>query len=145
MRKCSLLFVALSLSFLSLYAHVGSPDVAMEGMAGPFHVLVNIKPPDVIPGTANVTVFVQNGAGVTVATQPIYFYSGRNGAPSADLLQPVSGQPGQFKGIVWMMTDGSSSILLTLDGSLGKGELVVPILAVSTAQKKFPPVTGYSL
>ncbi len=117
----------------------------MEGMAGPYHLLVNIKPPDVIPGTATVTVFVQNGEGTSVSTQPIYFYSGRNGAPSADLLQPVAGQPGQFKGIVWLMTDGSSSILLTLDGSLGKGELVVPIVAVSTAQKKFPPVTGYSL
>jgi hypothetical protein len=145
MRKCLLLFSVLCLSFLSLYAHVGSPDVAMEGMAGPYHVLVNVKPPDVIPGTATVTVYVQNGAGTRVFTQPIYYYSGRNGAPSADPLQPVAGQSGQFKGIVWMMTDGSSSILLSLDGSLGKGELVVPILAVSTAQKKFPAITGYSL
>jgi hypothetical protein len=145
MKRCLLLSAALWGSFLSVYAHVGSPDVAMEGMAGPYHVLVNIKPPDVIPGTASVTIFVQNGAGIRVFTQPIYFFSGRNGAPSADALQPVAGQPGQFQGIVWMMTDGSSSILLTLEGSLGKGELVVPIVAISTAQKKLPLVTGYSL
>lgn len=145
MKRCLLLFAVLALPFTCLYAHVGSPDVAVEGMAGPYHLLVSIKPPDVIPGTATVTVFVQNGAGMNVYTQPIYFYSGRNGAPSADRLQPVAGQPGQFKGIVWMMTDGSSSILLSVTGSLGNGELVVPIVAMSTAQKKFPVVTGYSL
>jgi hypothetical protein len=145
MKRCFLLFAVLALPFVNLYAHVGSPDVAMEGMAGPYHLLVSIKPPDVIPGTATVLVFIQNGEGTNVYTQPIYFYSGRNGAPSADRLQPVAGQPGQFKGIVWMMTDGSSSILLSVTGSLGKGEMVVPIVAMSTAQKKFPVITGYSL
>jgi hypothetical protein len=145
MKRCLLLLAALALSTTGLYAHVGSPDIALEGMAGPYHLLVSIKPPDVIPGTATVTVFIQNGEGTNVYTQPIYFYSGRNGAPSADRLQPVAGQPGQYKGIVWMMTDGSSSILLSVTGSLGKGELVVPVIAMSTAQKKFPVVTGYSL
>ncbi len=145
MKRCLSLFVALALPFLSLYAHVGSPDVAMEGMAGPYHLLVNIKPPDVIPGTATVTVYIQNGVGTNVYTQPIYFYSGKNGAPSADQLQPVAGQPGQFSGTVWLMTDGSSSILLRITGSLGIGEMVAPIVAISTAQKKLPPVIGYSL
>src|ERR1700733_11808164 len=143
MKRSLLLLAILALPFLPLYAHVGSPDVSMEGMAGPYHLLVNIKPPDVIPGTATVTVFVQNGEGTNVYTQPIYFYSGRNGAPSADRLQPVADQAGQFKGIVWLMTDGSSSILLSVSGSLGKGEIVIPIVAISTAQKKLPPITGY--
>jgi len=75
-----------------LYAHVGSPDVALEGTAGPYRLLVSVKPPDVIPGTAQVTVYLLNGGGVTVTAQPIYFYSGRTGAPSADALQPVAGQ-----------------------------------------------------
>lgn len=77
--------------------------------------------------------------------QPIFFYSGRNGAPSPDLLAAVAGQPGQYKGIVWLMNDGSSSILLHVSGSLGSGDLVVPIMAVSTAQKKLPAATGYIL
>ena len=128
-----------------LFAHVGSPDVSMEGAAGPYHLLVSIKPPDVIPGTAQVTVFIQNGGAVTLSAQPIFFYSGRNGAPSPDPLPAVAGQPGQYKGIVWLMNDGSSSILLRVSGPLGSGELVVPLVAVSTAQKKLPASTGYIL
>lgn len=127
------------------FAHVGSPDVAMEGMAGPYHLLVSIRPPDVIPGTAIVTVYLQDGVGVSVSAQPIYFYSGRKGAPSADLLQPVARVRGQYTGIVWLMDYGSSSVLLHVSGSLGAGDLVVPVVAISTAQKKLPAGTSYSL
>lgn len=140
-----LLLLILVIKISAGYAHVGSPDVAMEGMAGPYHLLVSIIPPDVIPGTATVTIYIQNGTAVSVAAQPVYFYSGMNGAPSADLLPAVAGQPGQFKGIVWLMNEGSSSILLSLNGSLGKGELVVPVVAISTAEKKLPAATGYLL
>src|ERR1700754_4659061 len=92
------------LAFISgrLFAHVGSPDVSMEGVAGPYHLLVSVKPPDVIPGTATVTVYVQGGGAITVSAQPIFFYSGRNGAPSPDAIPAVAGQPGQYKGIVWL-------------------------------------------
>ncbi|MBS1661939.1 MAG: hypothetical protein JST68_12905 [Bacteroidetes bacterium] len=144
MKKTLLLLVLLAGMCRPLFAHVGSPDVALEGMAGPYRLLVSVKPPDVIPGTAQVTVYLQSG-GVTVSAQPIYFYSGSRGAPSADPLQAVAGQPGQFKGQVWLMNDGSSSILIHVEGAAGKGDLVVPIVAVSTAQKKLPVMTGYTL
>jgi len=145
MKKCLWLLVLLAMTGTLTFAHVGNPDVSMEGAAGPYRLLVSVKPPDVIPGTAQVTVFVQNGGAVTVSAQPIFFYSGRNGAPSPDLLAAAAGQPGQYKGIVWLMNDGSSSILLRVSGSLGSGDLVVPIVAVSTAQKKLPAATGYIL
>ncbi len=146
MKQMQALLLALLLTAgLPLYAHIGSPDVAMEGMAGPYHVLVSIRPPDVIPGTAQVIVYIDNGAGVTVTVQPIYYFSGRQGAPSADALTPVEGATGQFKGIVWMMNDGSSSVVLHVTGAHGQGELVVPIVAISTAQKKLPASTGYVL
>jgi hypothetical protein len=145
MRSILWLLVLLAGGSYPLYAHVGSPDVALEGTAGPYRILVSVKPPDVIPGTAQVTVFLLNGGPVMVTAQPIYFYSGRTGAPSADVLQPVAGQPGQYKGIVWLMTDGSSSILLHISGGLGGGELVAPVMAVSTAQKQLPAGTGYVL
>jgi hypothetical protein len=145
MRSILWLLVLLAGSSYPLSAHVGSPDVALEGAAGPYRLLVSVKPPDVIPGTAQVTVFLLNGGPVSVTAQPIYFYSGRTGAPSADVLQPVAGQPGQYKGIVWLMTDGSSGILLHIGGALGSGELVAPVMAVSTAQKQLPAGTGYVL
>ena len=148
MKHITLLLTVAILFAYPVRAHVGSPNVAMEGAAGPYHLMVSVKPPDVIPGTALITVYLDNAgvsAGVSVSAQPIYFYSGRNGAPSADPLQPVAGQPGQFTGKVWLMSDGSSSILLQVKGGLGKGELVVPIVAVSTAEKKLPATTGYVL
>jgi hypothetical protein len=50
------LFALLCASILSpsLFAHVGSPDVFFQGKAGPYSVLVAIRPPDVIPGVAQV-------------------------------------------------------------------------------------------
>ncbi|HEY4335479.1 MAG TPA: hypothetical protein VGM89_06265, partial [Puia sp.] len=145
MKKIFGLLVLLAISGGVSFAHVGNPDVSMEGTAGPYRLLVSVKPPDVIPGTAQITLFVQNGGVVSVSAQPIFFYSGRNGAPSPDPLAAVAGQPGQYKGIVWLMNDGSSSILLHVSGPLGNGDLVVPIVAVSTAQKKLPAATGYFL
>ncbi|HVU57232.1 MAG TPA: hypothetical protein VHD83_19355 [Puia sp.] len=126
-------------------AHVGSPDVAMEGVAGPYHLLVSIRPPDVIPGTARVTVYLQNGTNATITTQPVYYLSGRLGAPPAEVLQSVAGSPGAYTGIVWLMEHGSSSVLLHVKGGKGEGELVVPIVAISTAEKKLPAATGISL
>lgn len=145
MKRILLLAVAATAFSYPALSHVGSPGVAMEGMAGPYHLMVSVRPPDVIPGTAVVTVYLDNPGGVSIAAQPVYFISGREGAPAADLLQPVAGQPGQFSGKVWLMTSGSSGILLQVQGPAGKGELVVPIVAVSTAEKKLPVVTSYIL
>ena len=58
MRALFWLLVLLTGISFSVYAHVGSPDVALEGTAGPYRVLVSVKPPDVIPGTAQVTVYL---------------------------------------------------------------------------------------
>jgi hypothetical protein len=43
------------------------------------------------------------------------------------------------------MTEGSSSILLHVSGPQGSGEIVAPVMAVSTAQKNLPAGTGYVL
>ena len=40
----------------AVLAHVGSPDIFYEGDAGPYHLLVAIRPPVVIPGIAEVEV-----------------------------------------------------------------------------------------
>ena len=39
-----------------LGAHVGSPDVFYEGMAGPYRLLVTIRPPQVVPGVAEIEI-----------------------------------------------------------------------------------------
>ena len=39
-----------------LAAHVGSPDVFFEGDAGPYKLLVTIRPPQVVPGMAEIEI-----------------------------------------------------------------------------------------
>lgn len=144
MKKSIILWVLL-LSTLTVSAHVGSSGVLFQGNAGAYRVLVNIQPPDVIPGTAQITVFVESGMAASVMARPIYFRSGDEGAPTADAMEPVAGQSGQFQGIVWLMENGSSSIQIDLDGGSGKGQLIVPIMAVSTAEREMPAALGWTL
>src|SRR5690242_10717893 len=40
----------------SLHAHIGSPAVFFEGQAGPYGLRVVVRPPEVIPGLAEVSV-----------------------------------------------------------------------------------------
>ncbi|NBB21079.1 hypothetical protein GVN20_17055 [Runella sp. CRIBMP] len=137
-------------SFCLLYsiasmAHVGSAGVLFQGQAGAYRVLVSLQPPDVIPGTAQVTVYMESGNVTSVLARPIYFRTGDKGAPSSDVISPVPNQTGQFQGIVWLMAGGASSVQITLDGDDGKKELIVPIVAVSTAQRDMPAGLGVML
>lgn len=143
--KRVLFYYFLALLPFTAQAHVGSSGVMLQGMAGEYRILVNIQPPDVIPGTANVTVYVENGGATHVQARPIYFRSGDEGAPTYDVLQPVAGQTGQFQGIVWLMESGSSSVQLDIDGDKGKGEFMVPVVAVSTAERDLPPGLSWTL
>jgi len=144
MRKLIYLILFLALH-ASSYAHVGSPGVQMQGMAGPYKILVNVQPPEVIPGTARITVFVENENASKVFGRPIYFRSGSQGAPSSDELARVPGQNSQFQGDVWFMEGGSSSVQLQINGDKGKGEFIVPVVAISTAQEVMPNGLGLGL
>jgi hypothetical protein len=117
----------------------------MQGKAGAYQLTVNVMPPDVIPGVAKVTVYVQGEALSSVHARAIYYRTGDEGAPKPDALLPVAGQPGQFAGEVWMMVSGSSSVQLMVEGDKGKGEMIVPVVAASTATRSLPASTGYML
>jgi hypothetical protein len=115
-------------------AHVGSPDIFFEGHAGPYRVLVSIRPPDVVPGTAHVQVRAE--AGVTrVALRPLYFQTGRDGAPRADEAMRAPGDERLFSGQVWLMEFGSSSVDLEVQGGRGSGHVVVPVPALATSRR----------
>ena len=47
-------FLALVAIPVTAHAHVGSPDVYFEGAAGPYRVLVTVRPPTAVPGIAEV-------------------------------------------------------------------------------------------
>ena len=146
LREWSVLALSLFLSFaLSPLAegHVGSSGVVVQKQAGKYQLLISVQPPDVVPGTAKVTVFVEQGRASSVGGRPIYFQSGDEGAPTYDVLTPVD--QNRYEGDLWLMESGSSSVELTIDGPDGKQQVVVPVVAVATALRDMPPGTGWGL
>lgn len=146
LREWLVLSLSLFLSFaLSPLAegHVGSSGVVVQKQAGNYQLLISVQPPDVVPGTAKVTVFVEQGRASSIGARPIYFESGDEGAPTYDVLTPV-GQ-NRYEADLWLMESGSSSIELTIDGPDGKQQVVVPVVAVATALRDMPPGTGWGL
>ncbi len=146
MQKYFLVFYLIILSLahsIIAVAHVGSSGVVVQKKVGNYQLLISVQPPDVVPGTAKVTVFVEQGRASSVGGRPIYFQSGDEGAPTYDVLTPVD--QNRFEGDLWLMDSGSSSIELTIDGADGKQQVVVPVVAVATALRDMPPGTGWGL
>lgn len=55
-RRLFMLTVCLLGAAIPVLAHVGSPDVFYEGDAGPYHLFVTVRMPQVIPGVAEIQV-----------------------------------------------------------------------------------------
>lgn len=142
-KRISLFFACLV--WLTLYAHVGSPEVVMQGSAGPYKLLVSIRPPDVIPGIARVKVYTQGHNISSVSLRAVYYRTGDEGAPEGDEMRTVKGQPGQYTGETWFMNGGSSSVQIKIEGGRGEGEIIVPVVAIATAKKNLPASTGLIL
>ncbi len=107
--------------------------------------MVNVNPPDVIPGTATTSVYIDNQQVYHVYLQPVYWYAGDKGSPKADEALPVKGTAGQYQGLVWLMQSGVASMRVTVDGPLGKGSAIIPVMAVSTAQRTMPASLDWGL
>jgi hypothetical protein len=144
MRKLFLVTVLLCLSFLA-DSHIGSPGVTFEGKAGAYGLLVLITPPDVIPGTAVINIYTKGTGLESIWAKPIYWYAGSKGTPSADEMKPVPNEPGHYQGLVWLMDSGTSSIHLEVKGTSGIGQILVPVMAISTTQKVMPASLGWIL
>jgi hypothetical protein len=109
-------------------AHVGSPDVYLEGAAGPYHLLVTIRPPAMVPGIAQVQVSVTSGTVSAISVTPVYVNGKDQGLPPAsDTLQPSAVDPQRFTGKVWLMESGSWEVRLEVAGAQGIGKLAVPV------------------
>ncbi len=136
---CLVLFISCYLT----HAHVGSPSVIYEGMAGKYKVLVNILPPEVIPGIAKVSVIIESGEIQKITLFPVYWYAGEKGAPKVDEALPT--QSNTYEGQVWLMELGTTSIAVEIEGSLGKEKVIVPLVAISTAKKTMEASLGWIL
>ncbi|PSL01493.1 hypothetical protein [Cecembia rubra] len=129
-----------------LSGHVGSPGVIFEGLLGPYRVLANINPPDVVPGTATVTVIIpEHPESINLEARPVYWSAGLKGTPKADPLFPVPGELGKYEGELWFMEGGASSVQLIMTVGGETFEAIIPVMAVPTAQKDMPFELGLVL
>jgi hypothetical protein len=118
-------------------AHVGSPNVFVDGMAGEYAVRVVVRPPQVIPGLAEITVRITDstaGAVRRVTVRPVYWLTGTGGSPRADEAVRVPGPEPLYQGHLWFMRGGSYSVYVTVEGARGAGTVTVPVGAVATGQ-----------
>ncbi len=130
MRKILRAAALLGLAAAAAGAHVGSPDVFLEGQAGRFPITVVVRPPGVVPGIAQVEVLLGAGANPNdvraVRIQPVTYATRDLGAPVPDTLRRSPSDPRFFTGEVWFMASGSYNIRVMVDAAAGGGELNVP-------------------
>lgn len=122
-------------------AHVGSPDVFFTGKAGPYDLRVTIRPPEVVPGIARVT--VRAPAGVrAVSIRPVFWRAGSRGAPAADETRRLEGESHTFQGSLWLMARGAYSVDVIVDGPRGIANVLVPVASVATGRLAMGPGLG---
>jgi hypothetical protein len=127
-----LLVVALPLS-----AHVGSPDVFYEGTAGPYHLFVTVRMPQVIPGIAEIEIRSESSDVKTIQVVPLRLTGQGSKFPATpDLAQPSKEDPQFFTASLWLMEFGALQVRILADGAKGKAELSVPVPCF--AQRSLP-------
>ena len=116
-------------------AHVGSPNVIVDGMAGPYAVRVVVRPPQVVPGVAEVTVRASGIGAADVArvhVRPIFWSTGAKGSPRGDDAARLDAPEPTFAARLWLMRSGAWLVRVELHGARGAGAIDVPVGAVAT-------------
>ena len=109
-------------------AHVGSPDVFLEAMAGPYRLLVTVRPPKAIPGVADVDILTTSDdvREVHIVPTPLVGLAAKF-SPVPDRAVRSDQDPRLFTGHLWLMSAGAWKIGVTVDGERGPGTLSVPV------------------
>jgi len=131
---------------VSLSAHVGSPDVFFQGKAGPYPLLVAIRPPDVIPGIARIEVraLSPDVREIQLTPTPMTGIAATH-PPVADIAQRSATDSQFFEGSLWLMSAGSWEVHIRAIGANGEGELPVPVPAVALRIKPMQRGVSYLL
>src|SRR6266849_1904417 len=117
---------------LTVCAHVGSPDVYFEGDAGPYHLFVTVRVPQVIPGVAEIQILCATSDVRGIQIVPMRLSgAGSNLPPTPDLADRSKEDPKFFTGSLWLMESGALKVRVSVDGVKGKGELSVPVPAAA--------------
>jgi len=131
MRKLVLVLFVL-LAPLAGSAHVNSPDIYYDGYAGPYHLLVTVRPPAVVPGIAQIQIRSAGSDVEKIEILPMRMIGpGAKLAPTADVAEHSAADLQLFTGKLWIMSRGSWKIQIKAQGTKGQGEMAVPLPAVS--------------
>src|SRR6202521_2004867 len=132
-----LTFLLVLVSAVPSSAHVGSPDVFLEGNAGPYKLFVTVRVPQVIPGIAEIEIRSESNDVSEIRIAPMQLTGpGSQYAPVAESAQRSKDDPQFFRGSLWLMEFGSLQVRIEADGAGGRGWLGVPIPAI--AQRTLP-------
>lgn len=138
----TLVIVTASLAF----GHVGSPNVYFEGDAGPYHLLITVNPPAMVPGVAQVQARVTSGSVDIINIAPVYVNGKDQGLPpSADAMLRSAGDLRSFMGQVWLMESGAWEIRAEVRGPQGIGKVSVPVPAYARRILPLPRDLGMLL
>jgi len=134
--KRVLQFICILLLPLVCVAHVNSPDVFYDGYAGPYHLLVTLRPPVVVPGVAQVQIRSVSNDVNEIKILPLRMIGvGAKMAPLPDPAKRSKDDPQLFTGSLWIMVRGSWKVQVQASGSKGTAQLDVPLPAVSTSSQ----------
>jgi hypothetical protein len=138
--------VLLSLFAAAAQAHVGSPDVFLEGAAGPYPLYVTVRPPTVIPGVAEIEIRSSSPDIRELRVTPVPLTGlAAKFAPTPDRMQRSKLDAQFFTGSLWIMAPGSWQVRVQADGDQGPGQLSVPVPAAATTTKSMQFALGVIL
>ena len=128
------------------FAHVGSPDVFYEGSAGPYRLMVTIRPPQVVPGVAEVEIRSASPdlRRLKIAASPLTGPAAQF-PPTPDVLRVSKEDPQFYTGSVWLMACCSWQVRIWADGSQGEGLMSVPVAGIATRRLGMQRAVGATL
>ena len=131
-RRYAAFFTIIAFLGAPASAHVGSPDVYFQGAAGPYHLIITVRTPQMIPGIADVEILSATPGISKITVVPTYIVGpGAKYPPIGDALIQSKDDPQSFSGKVWLMESGSWQIRVQVDGAQGAGELSLPVPAAA--------------
>ena len=126
-----LLLVFAALVPFSVSAHIGSPNIFFENRNSAYPVRVSIRPPEVVPGLAEIHVRIFTNTVTRVTVLPVRWDAGRKGAPQPDVAVPVKGETNLYSAQLWLMDMGAYSVFVNIEGTSGAHTEIVPLNSVA--------------
>lgn len=112
-------------------AHVGSPNIFFENRSSPYPVRISIRPPEVVPGLAEIHVRLFTNTATRVTVLPVRWDAGRKGAPKPDVALPVKGETNLYSAQLWLMDMGAYSVFVNIEGKSEAHTEIVPLNSVA--------------